>query len=236
MAARSSTSSGRSKRPSTTRSTFGSALGLGQPAAQRVAAVKIVRPIGPDDEQSLAAGVPRQEGEQVARRSIRPLQVLDDEQDGRVIAEPTEQPQHALEDVDLEPVRVARRSGRVGHDVRQLGNQPGKLGQGRPGGVGDTARIDVADEGTQGFDDRAERESVVAEGDGATLEDEPAVVAQAVRDFRDEPGLPDARLTARRGPARRGRKPRRRPLRGVWATPESDRRRQGWRGAEPCRG
>ena len=86
--------------------------------------------------------------------------------------------------------------GRVRVDVRQLRNQPGQLGKGRPGRVGDTARIDVPDEGAQGLDDRAERESVVAEGDGATLEDEPAVVAQAVRDLRDEPGLADARLTA----------------------------------------
>ncbi len=85
------------------------ALGLGQPRRQRMAAMQFVAPEGRDHEQSLVAGVAGQEGEQVAGRTVGPVQVLDDEQDRVRLAEPAEQPQGALEDAGLEPFGLARR-------------------------------------------------------------------------------------------------------------------------------
>ena len=87
------------------------ALGLGQPGGQRMAAMQFVAAEGRDDEQPLVARVARQEGEQVAGRTVGPVQVLDDEQDRARLAEPAEQPQRALEDAGLEPFGLARRGG-----------------------------------------------------------------------------------------------------------------------------
>ena len=60
------------------------ALGLGQPGRQRVPAMEFVRAERPDDAQSLVAHVPPQEREQVARRAVSPVEVLDDEEDRSV--------------------------------------------------------------------------------------------------------------------------------------------------------
>ena len=55
------------------------ALRLGQPARQRMAAMQLVAAERPDDEQTFVARVAGKECEQVARRTIGPVQILDDE-------------------------------------------------------------------------------------------------------------------------------------------------------------
>ena len=87
------------------------ALGLGQPRRQRMASVKLVRPEGADDEQTLGPAVAREVGEQVARGAVCPVEVLHDEEDGPHLPEAAEQPQDPLEDADLEP--FATRVGRL---------------------------------------------------------------------------------------------------------------------------
>ena len=54
---------------------------LGQPGRERMATMELVRPERADDAQPLVARVAPQEGEQVARRPVGPVEVLDDEQD-----------------------------------------------------------------------------------------------------------------------------------------------------------
>ena len=172
------------------------AFGLGQPAGQRMTAVQLVAAEGGDDEQALVPPRAREEGQQVAGRAVGPVRVFDDEQDRVRVGETAEEPEDALEDPDLEPIRLARldRAG-VGHG-RQLGNEPRQLGQAGPGGRRDPLGLDPARQGTQGLDDRAERQSVVADGYRAAHEDEPAPVAHPTGELRHQPALADARLAA----------------------------------------
>ena len=51
-------------------------------------------------------------------------------------------------------------------------------------------------EGAQGFDDRAKREAVIAERDGATLEHEPAALLEPPRELGEETALADSGLSA----------------------------------------
>ena len=139
------------------------AFGLGQPAGQRMTAVQLVAAEGRDDEQALVPPGAGEEGQQVAGRAVGPVRVLDDEQDRVGVAETAEEPQDALEDPDLEPVGLAGRDrARVGH-ARELGNEPRQLGQAGPGGRRDPLRLDPARQRAECLDDRAERQSVVAD-------------------------------------------------------------------------
>jgi hypothetical protein len=136
------------------------------------------------------------------------VQVLDKQRHGRVVAQAAKQSQHTLEDAHLQPVLVAARDGLCAADRGQLGDQASELGKARTCRFCDPCGIDVPDQGPQRFDDRTEGESVVAEGDGTALEDQPAVGPEPVGDLRDQPALPDPRLAAdhdERGPAGRGR-------------------------------
>ena len=174
------------------------AFGLGQPAGQRMAAVQLVAAEGGDDEQPLVARRSGEEGQQVARRAVGPVRVLDDEQDRVGVAETAEEPEDALEDPDLEPVGLAGRDrARVGH-ARELGNEPGELGQAGPGGRCDALRLDLAGQGAQRLDDRAERQPLVADRHRAALEDEPAALAQPPGELGHEAALADARLATDR--------------------------------------
>ena len=122
------------------------------------------------------------------------MQVLDDEHHRTRVAEPTEQPQDALEDADLDPFRLGRCRRCVGSGAGQLRHEPRKLGEARSRGLRDPFRVHGTDEAAQGFDDRAERQAVVTEGDRATFQDEPASVAEPAGDLGDEPALADPRL------------------------------------------
>ena len=136
-----------------------------------------------------------EEREQVAGRSIRPVQVLDDERDRGRRAEPAEQAAHALEDPDLEPARVIDARPVVGGSG-QLGDEPGEVREAGTGGRGDPVGVDLAHERTERLCDRTERQPVVTERDRTTLEDEPVAGAQPRGSLRHEPALADARLAA----------------------------------------
>jgi hypothetical protein len=57
-----------------------------------MAAMELVDAEGRDDQQPLAADVARQEGEEVARGAVGPVEVLDDQQHRRLLGEPLEEP------------------------------------------------------------------------------------------------------------------------------------------------
>ena len=119
---------------------------------------------------------------------------------GSVRPEPAEQVEQALEDPDLQPVRLraARRVTirPVGGHGRELRDEAGQDRQSRPGGRRDRVGIDVPGQCPQHLDDRSEGESVVAESDRSALEDEPAILAQLGGRLGHEPALADARLAA----------------------------------------
>ena len=73
------------------------ALELGQQRPQRVAAVHLVRPVGGDDQHALGLQAAAQERQRRARRAVRPVQVLDQQQHRLAGAEGVQQRQQALE-------------------------------------------------------------------------------------------------------------------------------------------
>ncbi len=186
---------------------------LGQPGGQRVSTVELIGAEGADDEQPLVARVAPQEGEEVAGRPVRPVEILDDEEDRAFSRQTAEQVEEPFEDPDLEPVVAAAGSGRgpvaVGRRRRQLRDEAGEDRQGRAGCRGDGLRIAVAGQRSQDLDDRTERKGVVAERHRSALEHKPAVVAQPGRGLGDQPALADPSLTA---DEHDGRADRRRPL------------------------
>ena len=189
---------------------------FGQPGGQGMTAMELIGAKRPDDAQAFDTHVPPQERQQVAGRSVRPVEVLDDEEDGPTGREPREQRQHPLEDPDLKPVGpgMARRGRAVvaGDRGLQLGDESGEHGERRTRGGRDRVRVHLTGQGSKHLHDRAEREGVVAEGHGPALEDEPVVVTQACRGLGNEAALADSRLAADehdrrsgclRGPGRR---------------------------------
>ena len=178
--------------PLDTRLTFG----LGQPARQRMPAVELIGAEGPDDQEAFVASVSGEEREQVSGRAIGPVEVFDDQHDGRTLAQATKEPQDPFEDAGLEPFDLLPGPRIIAGDDRQLRDEPGQLGECRSRSQGDTAWVDIADQGAERLDDRAEREPVVSDGDGPALEDQPVAIAQTGRGLGDETGLADPRLTA----------------------------------------
>ena len=79
----------------------GRALELGQQRAQRVTAVQLVGAVGDDERQRLRARAAHEEGEEVARRLVGPVEVLEHEHDGLDAAEPLDQRQQRLEHARL---------------------------------------------------------------------------------------------------------------------------------------
>ena len=121
---------------------------LRQERTQRVLAVQLVRAVGADDGEPLAAGRSQQEGEEVARRAIGPVQVLDDEHQRRLLAEPPEQGQQRLEQPRLGELVVGA-AGAAG-----LGQQPAELRAARPGQLDELLGAELALEVAQRSDDR----------------------------------------------------------------------------------
>ena len=127
------------------------------------------------------------------------MQVLDDEHDRRRLAEPAEQPQHALEDADLEPLGLARRGRVLAVAPRELGHEPCQFGQAGSRRSGDAVCIDLATQDAERLDDGTERQAVVTEGDRAAFEHEPVVSAKLARHLCHEATLADPGLTGDEG-------------------------------------
>ena len=208
------------------------AFSLSQPGRQRMPTMELVGAERPDDEQPLVAHVPPQECEQVARRAVRPMEILDDEQHG-----PTAPSRPSRLSIPSK-IRIWSQSAWVPGVERsavvtrcrgqQFRDESGEYRQGRACGGRDRLRIDVTRQRAQHFHDRTEREGVVTERHRAALEDEPPVVAQAVRRLGHQAALADAGLAAdehdrgTRGLGRSGRRDERGELVG-----STDERRAG---------
>ena len=85
------------------------ALLLGQERAQRVLAVQLVAAVGADQEQALVAQAAHQGGEELERRAIGPVEVLDGEAGRALRGQPVEQRAQQPEEAglgDASPVAV----------------------------------------------------------------------------------------------------------------------------------
>ena len=119
----------------------GDPLHLGEPRPQRMAPMQFIAAVGRHDQNALGPQAPGEEGDDVARRAIRPVEVLDEEDHGLDRPEPLEEREQAFEDAGLGPVRstvrglvdhapeLRARGSRV-HWSRRRGSRPGR----RPAG------------------------------------------------------------------------------------------------------
>jgi hypothetical protein len=156
-----------------------------------VRAVQVVAAIGGDERESLVRRVAHEEAQQVARRAVGPVQVLDDQQHGRHAPEPHERAEQQLEQPRLPEAGGLRRRrldlAEVRHEARQL---PARGTEHLDQVVG----IELRGQRPQRADDRRVRQLGVADLDAVPEQHDHAVLARLLRDLADEPALADARL------------------------------------------
>ena len=151
----------------------------GQPVHRVVLAHRVLPPRRDDEHAAVVDGV-RQEGEEVERRPVGPVQVLEHQHDRRGGAETLERRAHRLEQVQLRRARVpvrGRGERRAGQQARQL-LQPvegGRAAQ-RP------ERLDEREVGQGGSD----------EVDAPSREHGRAAPARPLRQLAGQPRLADA--------------------------------------------
>ena len=166
--------------------------------AQRVAAVQVVGAVRRHDPDRAAEAPGEQEGEQVARRPVGPVDVLDDEQQRPVGHEVLQRGVQRLEEVG--PVEGVGRVGVPAGGPGAAGEQPAaglqvgqrRVGLRQPGG-------DLRVVGGQPAEDLGEREvgqRAVAEVEAVAHQGAPAGVGRAVDELGEQPGLADAGVTA----------------------------------------
>ena len=168
-----------------------------------MAPVQLIGAIRPDDGQPLGPRVARQERQDVARRAVSPVQVLDDEDHRDPIAQRSQEDKQALEDPSLDPARAIERIGLRGRRWSELGQQAAevtRLGQSQLVDVADRAGLTGGDDPgqtAQRLDDRSERQALAAaERHAATLEHQRSVLTRQTGCLRDETGLADAGIPA----------------------------------------
>ena len=164
--------------------------------------MEIVGAVGPDHDESLAAHIAGQEGHEVACRAIRPMEILEDHDDRRSFPERAQQPEQALEDPGLDPVRACESSDVLPGRRPELRHQASELG-GR--WCPQRLEIELAErsgrqhrgQSPERFDERGERETTaLAEAHAAAVEDDRAAGSSLSSDLVDQPGLADPGLTA----------------------------------------
>ena len=173
-------------------------LRLGEEGPQRVAPVELVGPVGRDQDEPLAARGAQQEGEEVARRAVGPVQVLDDQHERRLLREPGEQGQQRLEQASLGELLVGGRAG----GVAGLGQQPAQLGAPRPGQLGDGLGAELAPQLAQHGDDRRVGQLALAQLDAVAAQHARAGSPGALGTLVHQAALADARVPGHQQRAR----------------------------------
>ncbi len=180
-------------------------LQLGEPRQRRMPAVQLVGAQRHGDQDLIRAQGPDQEPERLAGGGIGPVDVLDDDQHRRDLGQAPEHADERVEQPRLEPDLLRLRSGRSRldrrHEARQVGTR-------RPDDRLEPHGVGVPDQLAKDLDDRAVRQSLVADvGARAAEDDHPASLGRG-RQLPDEPGLADAGFTrdeqVRGRPADRG--------------------------------
>ena len=147
------------------------ALELGQERQEGAARIDLVGPDGGDDQHPLVSKVAHQERQEIARRLVGPLEVLDHEEHGAESGDPFEDPEDELEQADLGESLVGRRALAIERVRRRprlrvlpvgsaanLGHQAGQLASARSEERRQRPRVDVAEERPERLDERPVRE------------------------------------------------------------------------------
>ena len=176
-------------------------LGLGEEGPQRVAPVELVGPVGRDQHEPLAARGAQQEGEEVARRAVGPVQVLDDEHERRLLGQPAEQGEQRLEQAGLGELLVGGGGGRVAG----LGQQPAQLGLAGAGQLAEGVGAELAPQVAQRRDDRGVGQLALAQLDAVAGQHARAGGPGALGALVHQAALADARVAGHQQRARLAR-------------------------------
>jgi hypothetical protein len=124
-----------------------------------VAAVQLVGAVGDDEAQRLGVGAADQEGEEVARRGVGPVGVLEHERDGGALPQAVDERQQRLEQARLvAALALADDRGRAVAQLRQQLGQCGARLRAQAVGEVDPALGEVARDRAQRVDERRVRE------------------------------------------------------------------------------
>ena len=166
------------------------AFELGQEAAQRVAAVELVRPVGPDDDQAFVVGGAAEEREEIASGAVGPVQVLDDQHQRMLLSELPKQPHQELEQAGLREFLVAARLLSAG----RIREEPAELASGGSGELGQLVGADLTAQVTQGGDDGGVGQLAVAQLDAVAAQHPRPGGPRAAGELSHEAALAYARL------------------------------------------
>ena len=206
-------------------------LELPEPGEDRVAAREVVDAAREDDREALGREVPRQEREQVARRAVDPVDVLDDEHDRPGRRQRTEQPEDPLEQASLpeargEPGRVGRPEWRGDAVAGELGDDRGEVRATGPEDLLQAVGRNGPGEATERGRDRQVRQARDADVEAFANQHEPGLsaVRRRVRRLAHEARLADSCLAKHhdepRRPGRRRVQLGRERVHGALATDE----------------
>ncbi len=162
---------------------------LGQHGPQRMAAVQLVAAHG-GQQHDRPVEVALEEDQQVERRAIGPVQVLDDEEHRGRRGQVLEQPEQQLE----QPAR-RHRLGVVSRLVgRQAGHQRAQLGDRGAEQLDQLVVADLVAQPAQRLDHRSQGHAVLAQLDAPAEEHDEPTGLGVRRHHRQQPGLADAGL------------------------------------------
>ena len=155
-------------------------------------ALEVVRAVRGDQREPLGGGGADEEAQEVPRRAVRPVKILDHEYDRPPAAEPPERSAEELE----QPLPPNRRGsggrrcvlgGEIRHDAPDL--RPTL-----PERVIELVIVDLRGERAQGTGDRRIRELSGPDVDAAAEQDKRSVVSRGAEQLLDQPALADARV------------------------------------------
>ena len=158
--------------------------------------MELVGAIGRDQDDALAPETASDEREQVPRRAVRPVDVLDDEDHRLALAETVEQDEEAIEQAGLGPFG-RRLGGGLSATAGQLGDEPAELARRRVDQAVEDGRVRQPEEASKRLGDRRERQAFLrTQADAPAIEDEAAPGPGALGELTDEPALADPGLPA----------------------------------------
>ena len=172
---------------------------LGEPSVRL--GFQVLTPRGEDEQHRLGGEVPGEEGHEVSRRAIDPVDVLEDEQGWPIGCQPSEDREHAL----LHPRRGQWLIG-GGPDFTERRDEARQL---RPDGPEHRFQLRPwrgPCQSPERLSQWKERNSAIGEIEAATDQHPSACLVHRHAELRDQPRLPDPRLTGDQDDPRRARR------------------------------
>jgi hypothetical protein len=176
----------------------GARIVLGQKRPQPMAPMQRVRAIAACQQQPLLARVAYQEREEIERRSVRPVNVLDRQQQRRVLSEAGEHPRDQLEQAHLRerftgrPLRRFQRPGSA-----ELGHQPRELLPTASEQLVQDIRIELPHQAPERRSHRRIRKLALRIAHAIAAQHPGAAPPRRAGQLTQQPALTDARVTRR---------------------------------------